>query len=163
MSKKLANFKSCLQPAPKFLVSCRNNQGENNALAVAYCCNCSFDPPMIMVGIVPSRYSYQMIKESGSFVVNLPGKDNAGLFDYLGHTSKRDEDKLTVIGAALSEAVTINAPLLSDCPVNIECEIVDSIRTGSHEMFVGKILHVHAEESIVAPDGSIDFAAANLL
>ena len=115
--KKEAKMKSCLQPAPKVLVSCRNNQG----------------------------------------------KDNAGLFDYLGHTSKRDEDKLTVIGAALSEAVTINAPLLSDCPVNIECEIVDSIRTGSHEMFVGKILHVHAEESIVAPDGSIDFAAANLL
>ncbi len=55
-------------------------------------------------------------------------------------------------GASLSEALTINAPVLSDCPVNIECEIVDSIRTGSHEMFVGKILHVHAEESIVAPD-----------
>jgi len=46
---------------------------------------------MVMVGIVPSRYSYQMIKESGCFVVNLPGKDHAGLFDYLGHTSKRDE------------------------------------------------------------------------
>ena len=71
MDKKQAKMKSCLQPSPKVLVSCRGLNGENNALAVAYCCNCSYDPPMVMVGIVPSRYSYKMIKESGCSLTSL--------------------------------------------------------------------------------------------
>lgn len=79
--KKQATMKSCLQPAPKVLVSCRGKDGENNALAVAYCCNCSYDPPMVMVGIVPTRYSYHLIKESGCFVVNLVDKNYQKTFD----------------------------------------------------------------------------------
>ncbi len=163
MGKHLANIKSCLQPAPKVLVSCRNLKGEDNALAVAYCCNCSYDPPMVMVGIVPSRYSYAMLKEAGSFVVNLPGKQNKVLFDYLGSNSRRDGDKLVVAGAKVSNATKINAPILDDCPVNIECEIVNSIRTGSHEMFVGKILCVHADDLLVNESGNIDFSIVGLL
>jgi flavin reductase (DIM6/NTAB) family NADH-FMN oxidoreductase RutF len=163
MGKHLANFKSCLQPTPKVLVSCRNDKGEDNALAVAYCCNCSYDPPMLMVGIVPSRYSYDMIKEAGSFVVNLPSKQNALMFEYMGKNSRRDGDKLAATEAKISEAITINAPVLADCPINIECQIVDSIRTGSHEMFVGKILYVHADDSLIDETGCINYSAADLL
>ena len=97
MNKKAADFRSCLQPRPSVLVSCRGPKGENNALAVAYCCNCSYDPPMVMVGIVPSRYSYKLIKDSGCFVANLVGKDNKALFDYLGSHSGRDGDKLAAL------------------------------------------------------------------
>ncbi len=163
MSKKEANNKSCLQPVPKVLVSCRGLDGENNALAVAYCCNCSFDPPMVMVGIVPSRYSYKMIKESGSFVVNLVSKENKEVFDYLGSHSKRDEDKLAKMNVKLSDGVKVNAPILDDCPVNIECSIVDSIVTGSHEMFVGKIEYVHADSKLLDEKGNIDFSQLDLL
>ena len=155
MNKKSANFKSCLQPTPKVIVSCRGLDGQENALAVGYCCNCSFDPPMVMVGIVPSRYSYKLIKESGCFVVNLTCQSNKELFDYLGSHSGRDEDKLKDTKTA--EATKISAPLLCDCPVNIECTIVDSIMTGSHEMFVGKVEYVHADTQMVKEDGSIDF------
>ena len=163
MNKKAANFKSCLQPKPNILVSCRGLNGKNNALAVAYCCNCSFDPPMVMVGIVPSRYSYKLIKESGSFVVNLTSKENKALFDYLGSHSGRDEDKLAAAGAKIGEAVKINAPILEDCPVNIECTIVDSIVTGSHEMFVGKVEYVHAEPGLVNEKGDLDLSSIALL
>ncbi len=163
MNKKEANFKSCLQPAPKVLVSCRGKNGENNALAVAYCGNCSYDPPMVMVGIVPSRYSYKMIKESGCFVVNLASKENKEMFDYLGSHSRRDGDKLKEIGARLGEAVKVNAPILEDCPVNIECSIVDSIVTGSHEMFVGKVEYVHAASELVKENKDIDFCSMELL
>lgn len=158
MNKKAANFRSCIQPRPNVLVSCRGLNGENNALAVAYCCNCSYDPPMVMVGIVPSRHSYKLIKESGCFVVNLVSKDNKDLFDYLGSHSGRDEDKLTAIGAKLGEAVKINAPILEDCPVNIECKIVDSIITGSHHMFVGKVEYVHAVSDMVDESGDLNFS-----
>ena len=163
MEKKKANLKSCLQPAPKVLVSCRGLNGENNVLAVAYCCNCSYDPPMVMVGIVPSRYSYKMIKESGCFAVNLVNKDYKETFDYLGSHSKRDEDKLEKMNVKLSDSIKINAPILADCPVNIECKVVDSIVTGSHEMFVGKIEYVHADSSLVDNEGNIDFSQLNFL
>ena len=163
MSKKLAKISPCLQPAPKILVSCRGLDGKDNALVVAYCCNCSYDPPMLMVGIVPSRYSYKMIKDTGCFVVNLPGKDYKDIFDYLGSKSGRDEDKLSVMNVKLAEGQKVNAPILSDCPVNIECKVVDSILTGSHEMFVGKIEAVHADEGLVDSEGKIDFSAIALL
>ena len=162
MSKKTALKKGALQPAPKVLVSCRLN-GEDNALAVGYCGNCSFDPPMVMVGIVPSRYSYHMIKESGCFVVNLPEKNYKEEFDYLGSVSKRDCDKLAEKNIALSEAEMIDCPMLSDCRVNIECTIVDSIMTGSHEMFIGKVEKVHADEALLDEDGKIDFSKVDLL
>jgi flavin reductase (DIM6/NTAB) family NADH-FMN oxidoreductase RutF len=163
MEKIQGNKKSSLQPAPKVLVSCRDKKGRDNALAVAYCCNCSFDPPMIMVGIVPSRFSYHMIKETGVFVVNIPGKEQQKMFDYLGNHSGRDEDKFKKIGVKTEEAKTINAPLLSDCPVNIECKVVDSIVTGSHEMFVGKIEYVNADKKIVDEKENIDFSKIDLI
>lgn len=163
MGKIIANSTPCLQPTPKILVSCRNSKGEDNALAVAYCCNCSFDPPMMMVGIVPSRYSYAMIKEAGSFVVNIPGKENKALFDYLGSNSGRDGDKLKATGAITRNATKINAPMLDDCLANIECEIVGSIKTGSHEMFAGKILCIHADDSLINDSGDLDLSTAELL
>ena len=163
MSKRAGNFRSCLQPASKALVSCRGKNGEDNALAVAYCCNCSYDPPMVMVGIVPSRYSHGLIKESGCFVVNLVGKDNKEMFDYMGSHSRRDGDKLKESGAKLRDGVMVDAPILEECPVNIECRVVDSIITGSHEMFVGKVEYVHADEGLLKESGDVDYQAISFL
>ena len=161
--KKEAKMKSCLQPAPKVLVSCRGLDGENNVLAVGYCGNCSYDPPMVMVGIVPSRYSHKLIKESGCFVVNLVDKDYEETFDYMGSHSKRDGDKLAAMNVKLQEGKKVNAPILPDCPVNIECTVVDSIVTGSHEMFIGKIEYVHANVGIADAKGNIDFSKINFI
>jgi len=163
MEKRNANMKSCLQPMPKVLVSCRGLNGENNVLAVGYCGNCSYTPPMVMVGIVPTRYSYQMIKESGCFVVNLVDKNYQETFNYLGSHSKRDEDKLAIMKVKLRESIKISAPLLVDCPINIECTVVDSIMTGSHEMFIGKIEYVHANAKLINTEGNIDFSQINFL
>ena len=163
MEKSSANMKSCLQPLPKVLVSCRGLNGENNVLAVAYCGNCSYSPPMVMVGIVPTRYSYQMIKESGCFVVNLVDKKYKETFDYLGSHSKRDGDKLAATKVTLANGKKVNASILLDCPVNIECTIVDSIVTGSHEMFIGKIEYVHADQQLVDDKGNIDFSAIDFI
>lgn len=161
--KRQGNAKSCLQPMPKVLVSCRDLSGGDNVLAVGYCANCSYDPPMVMVGIVPTRYSYKMIKESGVFVVNLVEEGYKGVFNYLGSHSKKDGDKLAKMDIKLAEAKKINAPILADCPINIECSIVDSIVTGSHELFIGKIEYVHADAQLVGDDGNIDFSKVKFL
>lgn len=163
MQKREANKKGSLQPMPKVLVSCRGLDGEDNVLAVGYCGNCSYAPPMVMVGIVPTRYSYKMIKESGCFVVNLVAKNYKETFDYMGSNSKKDGDKLEKMSVKLQNAEKINAPILLDCPVNIECSVVDSIVTGSHEMFVGKVEYVHADSNLLDTDGNIDFSKIDFI
>ncbi len=163
MEKLEGQKKSVLKPSPDVLVSSRGLNGEENALAVAYCGNCSFDPPMVMVGIVPSRYSHHMIKESGCFVVNLVAKSYQETYHYLGSTSRRDVDKLAEKNVKTGPAKVVNAPILVDCPVNIECTIVDSIMTGSHEMFIGKIEYVHADKNLLKDDGAIDFSKISFL
>lgn len=163
MKKEVSNFKSCLKPMPDILVSCKNKNGEVNALAVGYAGNCSFDPPMLMVGIVPSRYSYHMIKETGEFVVNLVPENLKKQYAYLGSTSGRDEDKLVKAEMKYEKGIKVDAPILLDCPVNIECTVVDSIMTGSHEMFIGKIEYIHADDSLVDDKGNIDYSKINFL
>lgn len=162
-AKQQANMKSCLQPTPKVLISCRGLNGENNVLAVAYCGNCSYAPPMVMVGIVPTRYSYPLIKESGCFVVNLVDKKYQETFDYLGSHSKRDEDKLAAMNVRLQDGQKVNSPILPDCPVNIECTVVDSIVTGSHEMFIGKVEYVHADTELLDSEGNIEYAKIDFI
>jgi flavin reductase (DIM6/NTAB) family NADH-FMN oxidoreductase RutF len=163
MEKVSAQFRSVLQPSPKVLVSCCGNNGESDVLAVAYCGNCSYDPPMVMVGIVPSRYSYHLIKESGCFTVNLVDKKYQQIFDYLGSHSKRDGDKITACGAKLLPGRNVKSPYLADCPVQIECTVADSIVTGSHEMFIGKIESVFADGELVDSEGKIDFSRIDFL
>lgn len=163
MEKREANKKGSIQPMPKVLVSCRGLDGEDNVLAVGYCGNCSYAPPMVMVGIVPTRYSYKMIKESGCFVVNLVTNNYKETFDYMGSNSKRDGNKLEKMNVKLQDGEKVNAPILLDCPVNIECSVVDSIVTGSHEMFIGKVEHVHADAQLLDADGNIDFTKVDLI
>lgn len=161
--KKQAASRSVINPRPHLLVSCRGKNGEDNALVVAYGGNCSIEPSMVMVGIVPTRYSYSLVKETGCFVVNLVSSGQKRIYDYLGSHSGRDEDKIAACGARTASGVKINAPLLIDCPVNIECTVITSVMTGTHEMFIGKVEYVHADEELLREDGSIDWDRFELL
>lgn len=96
-------------------------------------------------------------------MVNLVNTKQKELFDYLGSHSGKDEDKLAKLGVSVADGDKVNAPLLADCPVNIECTVVDSIVTGSHEMFIGKIEAVHADSDLVNEKGEIDFIKINLI
>ncbi len=163
MKKNVQKFRGSLRPFCNIIVSCRGKNGENNALAVAYACNCSYDPPMIMIGIVPDRYSYQMIKDTGVFVVNLVSTANKREFWYLGNHSGRDKDKFKELDLNYKDAVKIDAPILTDFPVNIECEVVDSIKPGSHEMFAAKIVNIQADEEYVKENHEINFRKIKLI
>ena len=161
--KKEAMKKGALSPAPKIIVSVRDNNGLDNALVVGYCGNCSYDPPMIMVGIVPSRFSYNMIKENKCFIAHLVTKDQKALYECCGSKSGRDSNKLKDLGTKLIDGEYVKASIIDECPVAIECTVVDSIMTGSHEMFVGKVECVHANEELLNKDGSIDFSKLDLM
>src|SRR6056297_2664297 len=118
MKKNVKKFRGSLRPFCNIIVSCRGKNGENNALAVAYACNCSYDPPMIMIGIVPDRHSYKMIKETGVFIVNLVSTKNKREFWYLGNPSGKNVDKFEALSLNYEDGVKVNAPVLKDFPVN---------------------------------------------
>ena len=154
--KKLAkNMVLCMQPVPQTIVSCRDKEGRNNALVVGFTANVSLDPVMVMVGIVPSRFSHHMVKESGAFVINLPKKSFQKEYAYLGSKSGRDGDKFAALNLKWEDAKYVDAPILSDCPVSIECSVVDSIQPGTHELFIGKVEAVHVDEEYLDEKGNI--------
>ena len=126
MKKNAKNKVLCMQPVPQTLVSCRDKDGRNNALVVGFTANVSLDPAMVMVGIVPSRYSHHMVKETGAFVVNLPKKGYEKEYSYLGSASGRDEDKFEKMNIQWKDAEYVDAPILTDCPVSIECSVVST-------------------------------------
>lgn len=162
--KKLAkNTMLCMQPIPKTIVSCRDKNGKNNALVVGFAANASLDPVMVMVGIAPSRYSHHMVKETGCFVINFPGKDYAKKYAYLGSASGRDEDKFAKADIKWQDATYVNAPILTDCPVSIECSVIDSLTPGTHELFIAKVEAVNVDEEYLDAQGNIMWDKLDLL
>ena len=162
--KKLAkNIALCIQPFPQTIVTCRDSEGHNNALVVGFTANVSLDPIMVMVGIVPTRHSYHMVKETGCFVINLPGKSFQKEYAYLGSRSGRDEDKFAALGLKWTDAEFVNAPILTDCPVSIECSVIENTRPGSHELFIGKVEAVHVDEEYLDANGNIQWEKIDLM
>lgn len=155
MKKLATNTVLCLQPVPQTIVSCRDKDGRNNALVVGFTANVSLDPVMVMTGIVPSRFSHHMVKETGCFVINFPKKSFKKEYGYLGSVSGRDEDKFAALDLKWEDAKYVNAPILTDCPVSIECSVVDSITPGTHELFIGKVEAVHVDEEYLDANGNI--------
>ena len=162
MAKKTAEI-STVMPSANVIVSCRGADGRDNALVVGYANNCSYDPPMILVGIVPSRFSYNLMKENPSFVVHFAREDQREAWKYLGSESGRDGDKFAHLGLTAVDGDVVNAPVITDFPVAIECSVMDSMMTGSHEMFAGKIEVIHADEELINDDGKLDMSGADLI
>ena len=160
MKKEADKTKARIKPMPNTIVSCRKD-GHDNALAVGVASVASIDPVMVMIGIIPSRFSYDMVKDTGKFVVNIPTKEFSEKYMYLGTVSGRDEDKLASINT--TDADIIDAPLLTDCPVNIECSVVDSIQPGSHELFIGKVEKVHCDEEYLTEDNDVKWDEIDLI
>lgn len=163
MKKTAKNTALCLQPVPKTIVSCRDKSGRNNALVVGFTSNVSLDPVMVMTGIVPTRFSHHMVKETGCFVINLPGKNFRKEYDYLGSHSGKNEDKFAALDLKWTDGDVVNAPILTDCPVSIECTVVDSIQPGTHELFIGKVEAVHVDEQYLDEHGNIMWDKIDLL
>lgn len=160
MKKEADKTKARIKPMPNTIVSCRKD-GHDNALAVGVASVASIDPVMVMIGIIPSRFSYDMVKDTGKFVVNIPTKEFSEKYMYLGTVSGRDEDKLASINT--TDADMIDAPILTDCPVNIECSVVDSIQPGSHELFIGKVEKVHCDEEYLTEDNDVKWDEMDLI
>ena len=142
------------------MVSVRGKNGEDNIITVAWAGTVCTNPPMVSISVRPERYSYQMIKESGAFVINLTTEDLCYATDYCGVRSGRDVDKFKEMKLTKVEAEEISAPMIGESPVNIECKVEQVLELGSHHMFLAKVVAVHADEAYMDERGRFDLNRA---
>lgn len=135
-----------LYPVPAVLVSAADNEGNANLFTVAWAGTICTNPPMLSISVRPERYSYKMIRETGEFVVNLTTEELAWATDYCGVRSGRDTDKWKDTGLTREPAQKVRAPLVGQCPVNLECRVVEVKELGSHHLFLAEVVAVDVDE-----------------
>lgn len=133
-------------PLPAVMVSCADSEGNSNILTVAWTGTVCTNPPMVYISVRPERYSYQMIRETGEFVINLTTKELVFATDFCGVRSGRDVDKFSETGLTKESASVVNAPMIGESPVNIECKVTEVKELGSHHMFLAEVVAVHVDE-----------------
>lgn len=163
MAKQSWKPGNMLYPVPAVMVSCRDKEGKDNVLTIAWVGTICSDPAMLSISVRKERHSYKMIKESGEFVVNLTTKDLVRAADYCGVKSGRDEDKFAAMGLTKGEAEIINAPIIMESPVNIECKVTQVLELGSHDMFLAEVVNVQISDEYMDEKGSFHLNDAGLL
>lgn len=163
MAKVVWKPGTMLYPVPAVLISSRNKNGFNNLMTVAWAGTICSEPPMLSVSIRKERFSYNIIKESGEFVVNLTTKKLAYATDFCGVKSGCDIDKFKELGLTALSAAKVNAPLLAESPVNIECKVKDIIPLGSHDLFLAEVAAVNVDEALIDEDDKLHLEKADLI
>jgi flavin reductase (DIM6/NTAB) family NADH-FMN oxidoreductase RutF len=145
-----------LAPVPVVLVGCAHKELGKNLITIAWTgVDCS-DPMILHVSIRPSRHSYRMIKESGCFTVNIPSTENLEAVEYCGIVSGSKVDKFEKCGLTAVDGLKVAAPIVEECPINLECEVKDVIELGLHHMFIGTVVEKHVRKSCMSKKGTID-------
>ncbi len=144
-----------LYPVPAVLVSCGTQKP--NVITLAWIGTLCSDPPAVGIGVRPERFSHRLIVEAGEFVVNLPRADQVDIVDYCGHVSGREVDKWAACRLTPVTASKVRVPLIAECPVALECQVVQQVTLGSHDLFVGKVLGVQLDETALDDQGRLDY------
>ncbi len=161
MPKRELPPSEALYPLPVVLVSCIDKITKiTNIITLAWCGVVCSKPPMLGLSIRPSRLSHGLIKETKDFVVNIPSIKILKKADLCGMTTGRDSDKFNACAFKSLASSKILSPMIAECPVNIECVLKDVIKLGAHDLFLGEVVAVHADENILKPGGSIDYGLA---
>lgn len=134
--------------------------GEDNIITVAWAGTVCTNPPMVSISVRPERYSCHMLEESKEFVINLTTEKLCYATDYCGVRSGRDVDKFKEMKLTKTEASLVNAPMIEESPVNVECRVEKIEKLGSHYMFIARVLAVHADEAYMDENGRFDLNKA---
>lgn len=123
-----------------------HHDGKDNVITLALCHAFSFSPPLLGVGIAPERFSLGLFKGSKDFAINIPDASILRAVKICGAKSGRDVDKFEAAGLTKEKAEAVTAPLIEECPVNMECVKTHEIETGDHVWFIGKIVAARRRE-----------------
>ena len=153
-----------LSPLPVVLVSCGGvPEWKPNIITIAWIGSVCSDPPMLSISVRPERYSFDIIKNTGEFVVNVPSRRQARAVDWCGMVSGRDVDKFEGAGFTQAPALKVGCPIIRECPIHIECRVRESLNLGTHVMFVAEVAAVQISSALIDAKGRFRLEKAGLL
>ena len=161
MSKIKLRGGAMLAPVPPVMVSCGNAE-QKNILTVAWAGITNTIPPKTYISVRPKRHSYNIIKETGEFVLNLTSSSLVRAADYCGMYTGAKVNKFEKCNLTPVEAEEVSAPMIGECPVSLCCRVTDVVPLGSHDMFLADILAVYVEDRLLDESGKLHLEKADL-
>lgn len=153
-----------IYPLPAVMVSCGKDTSEYNLITVSWTGTLCTNPPMCYISVRPERHSYEILKRNMEFVINLTTVEMAYATDWCGVNSGKDYHKFEEMKLTPGKASIVNAPVLEESPLCIECRVKEVISLGSHDMFISEVVNVRADERYLNEvTGAFDMQKANLL
>ena len=162
MSKAMWKPGTFLYPLPVVMVS-SGDMEKSNIITVAWTGILNTNPAIVYISVRPERHSYNMIKETGEFVINLTNEQLAYATDWCGVKSGRDVDKFKEMNLTKEKANFVNCPMIKEAPVSVECKVREIKELGSHHMFVADVLAINADEKYIDENGAFDISKCNLI
>ncbi len=152
-----------LYPLPAVMVSCQREGEKPNIITLAWVGTVNSDPPMVSISVRPERYSYNIIKETGEFVINLTTESLVKATDYCGVRSGKDVDKFAEMNLTPCASKEVKAPGIAESPVCMECKVKQEIPLGSHTMFIAEVLAVSVDEKYMNETGKFSLDQTGLI
>jgi len=162
MSKVVWKPGTFLYPIPAVMVSCGTME-KSNIITVAWTGIINTDPAMVYISVRPSRYSYEIIKNQGEFVINLTTKDLAKATDWCGCRSGKDYDKFKEMNLTKEKANFVKCPMIKESPVSVECKVKEIRELGTHHMFVAEVLSIDSDDKYIDEKGAFDISKCGLI
>lgn len=163
MEKEFFPAGNMLYPIPAVMVSCAEMATKPNIITVAWAGTVCSNPPMVSISIRKERYSYDIIKTSGEFVINLVTEELVQAADYCGVRSGRELDKFKEMKLTPMKGKLSMAPLIAEAPVNIECRVKEIIPLGSHDMFLAEVVSVAVDQRYMDDKGKFHLNQTGLI
>ena len=163
MGKQYWRGGNMLYPVPAVMISCGRPEEKPNIITVAWAGTVCSSPAMVSISVRKERYSYDILKETGEFVINLITRDLTYATDFCGVRSGRDVDKFEQMHLTPLPSQHISAPGIAESPVNLECKVTQVIPLGSHDMFIAEVLGVTVDEKYMDENGKFHLNDAGLV
>lgn len=154
--KKSFGAKTLIYPTPVWLIGTYDKKGNPDAATVAWGGICSSQPPAVAVSLRKSRYTYDNIIERKAFTINVPSANQVVIADYCGITSGKNTDKFSGAKMTAVKSEKIDAPYIKEFPMIMECKLLEYVEIGIHTHFIGEIMDVKVDESMLGEDGLPD-------
>ncbi|WP_342676247.1 flavin reductase family protein [Methanofollis sp. UBA420] len=154
--KRSCGARPLLYPHPVMIVCTYDADGNPDAMTAAWGGICSSNPPSVAVSIQKVRKTYENIQQQKAFTVCIPSAGHVAAADYFGIESGRHADKIATAGLTAVRSDLVDAPYVAEFPVVLECRLTGSMEVGVHTQFIGEILDVKVDESVLGPDGVPD-------
>jgi flavin reductase (DIM6/NTAB) family NADH-FMN oxidoreductase RutF len=159
--KREINAGTVLVPCPVVLLSV-DGPDRPNIITLSWAANVCSKPPTMVLGIRPERHSYNLVKDAGEYVLNIPSVEQIEGTVFAGSKSGRDYDKFSECGFTPIPAFKIKASMIEECPINIECKTKQIVPLGAHDLFIAEVVTAHIDESVLDENGKFDASKTTL-